>query len=442
MAEQLWTFGPAGAGRHTNMLRANGFNQRAAEAVRGIATMTEATNSLIIVGVDGSEPSEQAAFWAAAEAQRRGAALRLINAYSVHPVIYGPGVRPESINRAVDHAAAAMLDRSAAAIQQAYPGLAVTTQAREGSPVDALRTTSEHATMTVVGSHGSHQLIETLLGSVAAGISGHAHSPVVVIRTDPAGRHVGQPGPGEGPIVVGLDGSANSDDALAFALQAAAIRRTSLVAIRTWDDKTLDGFQRSYPTILNRDQADQLEQQLLAEQIQPSGREVSRGTYPATGAPWSPRGDVAALLRERRPQRPAVPVGRRQPRPPRVCRHAAGLDQPCPHRSVNVRSGHRPARPQKIGLLNASRRFPPLLLGSIGTVSAEYASQRGRRRGGRRQLTARPQTRCAAHPPVPSTTVRSSSREGLPHRPVGRCLPTTPPLAAGADPDLDVSSSH
>ncbi len=165
--------------------------------------MTGAVGSLIIVGVDGSPAAERAAFWAAAEAQLRGAALRLLHAYSVPFVFYGSGTSPESVDRAVRHSAAALLGRCSAAIRQAYPGLDVTTEVHAGSPVDALRAASAHAALTVVGSHGSHQLTEAVLGSVAARICGHAHGPVVVIRTDPAAPSGGPPGAGDGPVVVG-----------------------------------------------------------------------------------------------------------------------------------------------------------------------------------------------------------------------------------------------
>lgn len=226
--------------------------------------MNDETRNVVVAGVDGSASSMAATMWAAAEAQRRGAALYLVHAYSVPLLLSGPGVPPPDIRPATVQVATVMLDAAQQAVTKAYPGLTVTTQASEGSPVTALQAASRHAALTVVGSHGRHQLTETLLGSVAARVTGHAHSPVVVIRTDPAGRPAG----GEGPVAVGLDGSAESDDALAFALQAAASRRTALIAIRTWDDTALDGFQ-GYPVIIDRDQIDVEERRMLADQLSP-----------------------------------------------------------------------------------------------------------------------------------------------------------------------------
>lgn len=222
--------------------------------------MHDETVNAIVVGVDGSADSAAATLWAAAEAQRRGTALCLVHAYSVPSIDAGPDVALPDLGPAAARAAEALLEDARATIIKAYPGLAVTTTVSKGSPVTALQSASTRAVLTVVGSHGRHQLTETLLGSVAARVSGHAHSPVVVIRTDPTGRLTDG---GEGPVVVGLDGSKESDDALAFALQAAASRRTSLVALRAWDDTALGGF----PALIEKRQVDASQAQLLADQL-------------------------------------------------------------------------------------------------------------------------------------------------------------------------------
>ena len=221
--------------------------------------------NVIVAGVDGSTAALAATLWAAAEAQRRGAALSLVHAYSVPPLFGGPGYIPVDIApQAAQKVAQLLLDEAAAAVRKAYPGMEVTTHASDESPVTALKTASAQAVLTVVGSHGEHQLTETLLGSVASRVTGHADSPVVVIRTDPRGRP-----DGEGPVSVGLDGSPESDDALEFALEEAATRRTALVALRTWDDTALDGFQGGYPVLIDREQIDVEEHRLLVSQLEP-----------------------------------------------------------------------------------------------------------------------------------------------------------------------------
>lgn len=51
--------------------------------------VNDETQNLMVAGVDGSL-ALTAALWAAA-AQRRGAAVRLVNAFSISPVFSGPG---------------------------------------------------------------------------------------------------------------------------------------------------------------------------------------------------------------------------------------------------------------------------------------------------------------------------------------------------------------
>ncbi len=52
--------------------------------------VNDETQNLMVAGVDGSL-ALTAALWAAAAAQRRGAAVRLVNAFSISPVFSGPG---------------------------------------------------------------------------------------------------------------------------------------------------------------------------------------------------------------------------------------------------------------------------------------------------------------------------------------------------------------
>ena len=67
-----------------------------------------------------------------------------------------------------------------------------------------------------------------VLGSVGSAAAAHAACPVVVVR--------GESTPTDGPVVVGVDGSRLSEAALAFAIDAAVRRGTSLVAVHAWQD--------------------------------------------------------------------------------------------------------------------------------------------------------------------------------------------------------------
>lgn len=174
--------------------------------------MAEQATTAVIVGVDAAEDSLRAVRWAAQEAARRGAALRLFHACVVDPAHVESGSLPDHVTRRTRHAA--KIARTAA------PGLEVETRVRLGLAVDLLLAESVDAPLIVLGSHGLGGLRGALIGSVALRVTAAAQCPVVVFRghADP-----------RGPIVVGVDSSPSSEDALRFAADAAAARGVPLV---------------------------------------------------------------------------------------------------------------------------------------------------------------------------------------------------------------------
>jgi nucleotide-binding universal stress UspA family protein len=184
----------------------------------------------VVVGVDGSDGARRALAWAAAEAVRRRVGLRLVTAYAWAP--YGhPGLGP-SIERAEDleRAARQVLEDAVEVARRSAPDLEITSNLVVGRPVKVLTDEARSAQLLVLGSRGLGGVSGLLLGSVAVGAAVHAACPVVVVRSaegdDPAGR----------AIVVGVDGSPNSEAAVAFAFDAAAVRGVPLVALHTWAD--------------------------------------------------------------------------------------------------------------------------------------------------------------------------------------------------------------
>jgi len=103
--------------------------------------------------------------------------------------------------------------------------------------IAAVRRESEHALLTVVGSHGTGRVASVFLGSVALSIATHNPAPVAVIHPD---HHIGGPG----PVVVGVDNSPNSEAAVAFAFDAAAVHETDLVAVHSFTDTVADGGEQ------------------------------------------------------------------------------------------------------------------------------------------------------------------------------------------------------
>ncbi|WP_329267084.1 universal stress protein [Streptomyces sp. NBC_01451] len=160
----------------------------------------------VVVGVDGSLVAVRALDWAADEAVRRGAALR---------VVYAVSDRDE---------AGPVLASAAERVRERHPGLPVVTTAPTGGAVRALARESETAALTVVGTRGLGGLTGLLFGSVSARLAARVHGPLLVVRGD----H-----PCEGQVLLGLAGDTDADVA-AFAFQEAQRRGARLRVLHSW----------------------------------------------------------------------------------------------------------------------------------------------------------------------------------------------------------------
>ena len=116
-----------------------------------------------------------------------------------------------------------------AQVAEVAPDVEVSQEVMAGMPAALLVALSAEAQLAVVGQRGLGGFAGLLLGSVGAAVAAHAACPVLVVRgaTDP---------PQDGPVVVGVDGSPQSDAAVAFAVEAAAARGVSLRAVHAWLD--------------------------------------------------------------------------------------------------------------------------------------------------------------------------------------------------------------
>lgn len=164
----------------------------------------------IVVGVDGTPDSRLAVHWAAAEAERRRAALHLVHALAV-----GCRELPPTTGeyRRLRVRGERVLDAARAELPPGF-ALPVTTESDYLPAAPALVAAAADAQLTVVGARGHSLGHDLLVGSVSLQVAHHLTSPLVVVReqADPAARRV----------VVGVDGSPSSQAALRFALGAAA----------------------------------------------------------------------------------------------------------------------------------------------------------------------------------------------------------------------------
>jgi nucleotide-binding universal stress UspA family protein len=196
---------------------------------RPVATETAplAGKEPVVVGYDGSEDSMPALRWAAQEAVGLQRPLRVVLAYGLPTM----GVSPVSASAGLDRAKAdSLLDNAVFLLRSEVTGLTVDGELVQDKPAQALVDRSAQAALVVVGSRSRSRVSRLVMGSVASAVVSHAQAPVVVVRGDTAGqvRRVG-------PIVVGVDGSAGSEDAVRFAMQEAPQHGYEVVAVYAGD---------------------------------------------------------------------------------------------------------------------------------------------------------------------------------------------------------------
>ena len=220
----------------------------------------------VVVGVDGSESALHAVRWAAREAARRKTSLRMVHVCHLIPVRH-----PRRITPPVDYRLAVLdqgrhwLTEAEEAVRHATPNLAITADLRDGTTADLLIEESRAAQLVVLGSRGLGGFSSLLVGSVAIALSAHSHCPVVVVRSGAADQRAHE----EGPVVVGVDGTELSDEAVAFAFDAAAARRVPLVAVHAWSDAEIAAAWTALPAGIDRDYLQTREEQVLTERVAP-----------------------------------------------------------------------------------------------------------------------------------------------------------------------------
>ncbi|MEU2036550.1 universal stress protein [Nocardia amamiensis] len=193
--------------------------------------MSASNNPPILVGVDGSLTALAAVRWAAAYAANRRAPLHII--YAIGALIdFGPGIGVPQFDydsyRQVGRDALAVARESAVAAAAPIGELDITADLVEAPPIPVLRDRSKTARLLVVGTHGLGVFSRSILGSVSTALARHAGCPVTVVPE--------QADAIDGPVVVGVDGSRCSIDAIGIAFDEAAHRGAELVAVHTWSE--------------------------------------------------------------------------------------------------------------------------------------------------------------------------------------------------------------
>jgi nucleotide-binding universal stress UspA family protein len=187
----------------------------------------------VVVGVDGSECDELAIRWATKEASIRRLPLRVVNVLDP-PVMARPldiDLADRILTYGREHARQ-IVDDGAARARSLVPDVEVTPTVVTGQVVPALLAETANARLVVLGSGRRFDATRIRLGSVAAHVSAHATCPVIVARSPVTGELA--TAVGRGGIVVGVDGSAISEAAIAFAFEEASWRGLGLTVIHAW----------------------------------------------------------------------------------------------------------------------------------------------------------------------------------------------------------------
>lgn len=189
----------------------------------------------VVVGVDGSAGSDAALEWAVDEAGRRRLPLHLVHATNIDYFVAAAMLNPLDAPPVMDELVEAARDK----VRADAPDLRVSAEASTGAAAHDLVQRSEGAECVVVGAEGK-TAVRGALGSVSLQVAMHAKCPVVVVRRNDAGTT-------GGPVVVGVDGSAVSFDALGHAFQQASLRGVPLQVVYAWWIEFVDGVVVTTP---------------------------------------------------------------------------------------------------------------------------------------------------------------------------------------------------
>lgn len=192
------------------------------------------THPGIVVGVDGSPGSQGAVKWAARDAELRNVPLTLVH---VVPPTAGTWLESSLLpawmhgqrerGRQVLEEARKIADESC----QRGP-TQICCEMPSATAVPALVDLSKDAELVVVGCLGTGTLRGRHLGSVSSGLVDHALCPVAIIHDGiPLNADTVQ-----APVLVGIDGSPESELATAIAFDEASRRKVGLVALHAWSD--------------------------------------------------------------------------------------------------------------------------------------------------------------------------------------------------------------
>ncbi|MFE9691028.1 universal stress protein [Micromonospora sp. NPDC005806] len=221
--------------------------------------MTDRSGAPVVVGVDGSPSALDAVRLAAREAAARRRPLRVVHAFR-WPLLGTPlgPVAATLPDAELRQEAEKLVEEAVGEARKVDAELEVTGAVAEGGAVSVLLEEGRAAALLVLGHRGLGGFAELLVGSAAVQLSARADCPVLVVRGEPRA---------DGPVVVGVDGSPLSHEAIGFAFAEAAQRGTDLVAVHAWLYPTPVGPGDIVPLVYDPDELRAEEERVLAEAV-------------------------------------------------------------------------------------------------------------------------------------------------------------------------------
>lgn len=134
----------------------------------------------IVVGVDGSDSSNDALRWAKRQADLTGDELVALTAWSYPPAAY-PGLAGYLMPDTYDLEAETRTSLEMI-VKETLGDAPVTLEVVEGHPANAIIEAARDASLVVLGCRGHGGFVGAMLGSVSQHVVTHAACPVVVIR--------------------------------------------------------------------------------------------------------------------------------------------------------------------------------------------------------------------------------------------------------------------
>jgi nucleotide-binding universal stress UspA family protein len=217
--------------------------------------MTDHTE--ILVGFDGSPDAHAALEWAVREAASRHLRLRVLY---VQPDLSGWDAAAATMSGA-PVLSTTMPDEGdsilAAAVRTAEAaGVPVSAVSMTGPTAGVLVEQSQRADLVVIGSRGLGSVTSAVLGSTVSHVASHARCPVAVIQSQ---------GVADGPVVVGVDGSAESEELVGWAFDHASRHRLPLEVLHAYAIPVYPGVVPYVPPVEITQATSEFEQRVTRE---------------------------------------------------------------------------------------------------------------------------------------------------------------------------------